>query len=119
MKWRAKTNSIVLALATIIASPLVVLNYFICGIKSHDTHAYWKSFAKLAVFSLLLPIIYFLFEAGGTAEDPTGDGIITRLLRPYGPLVLVGLIPFIAYWIGFYNFAKKIENTAAETTEKA
>jgi len=48
------------------------------GIFRFRSQAYWKWVGALALWSLA---VSFLFQAGGTLDDPSGDGFITHYIR--------------------------------------
>ena len=91
---------------------LIAVGYGI--IKKKADRTYW--IASLgAVMSNFLA--HFLFEAGGDLGNPTGDGIITAMLRQTsndGPSVLIAL-PFaiiLGYVVPFYLARKILKNKA-------
>lgn len=65
------------------------------GIWRYRYVAYWQ---QVAYVGLILWLTAFLFSAGGTLGDPSGDGLVTgavRLATADGPEVLWCLLPFV------------------------
>ena len=83
-------------------------------IKKRTDRFYWLASLGAVISNFLA---HFLFEAGGTLENSTGDGIITAMLRQTsndGPSVLIAL-PFIiilGYVVPFYLARKILKNKA-------
>lgn len=81
------------------------------GIWRYRYFAYWR---YVAYVGLTLWLTAFLFSAGGTLSDPTGDGVITGAVRTAtddGPEVLLCLLGFLPAIALCFFFLSKLHKT--------
>ncbi len=72
----------------------------VLGLVWRRTKWFWSHAAAAVVVQFLTG---FLFYAGGTLEDPTGDGLITAAVRQAagdGPIVGLVVIPALLFGWG-------------------
>lgn len=92
---------------------LIVIIAALLGIWRYRSKSYFLWVAITAVWMLAGG---FLFYAGGTLEDPTGDGLITRQVRiatQDGPgMGLFAIIFLVTYWGGVIFFVSRMVKAA-------
>lgn len=88
---------------------LIIYMAAIFGIFRFRSKDYWKWLAILFAWMLIANVMFY---AGGTLEDPTGDGLITRQIRlatADGPGMALFAIAFIVtYWGGVIWMVRKM-----------
>lgn len=97
---------------------LIVIVAALLGIWRYRSAEYFKWVGIATVWMFLGGV---LFYAGGTLEDPSGDGIITHQVRVAtndGPMMgLFAIVFLIAYWGGLIFFISRMVNAAKSVRE--
>tara|TARA_R110002124_G_scaffold89707_1_gene229352 strand:+ start:15164 stop:15991 length:828 start_codon:yes stop_codon:yes gene_type:complete len=97
---------------------LIVIVAALLGIWRYRSIEYFKWVGIAAVWMFVAGV---LFYAGGTLEDPTGDGIITHQIRVAannGPMMGLFAIAFlIVYWGGLIFFISRMVKAARAVRE--
>lgn len=92
---------------------LIVIVAALLGIWRYRSKSY---FTWVVITALWMFAGGFLFYAGGTLEDPTGDGLITRQIRiatQDGPgMGLFAIIFLVTYWGGVIFFVSRMAKAA-------
>jgi len=92
---------------------LIVIIAALLGIWRYRSKTY---FTWVAITALWMFAGGFFFQAGGTLEDPTGDGLITRQIRiatQDGPgMGLFAIIFLVTYWGGVIYFVSRMAKAA-------
>ncbi len=97
---------------------LIVIVAALLGIWRYRSNEYFKWVGITAIWMLAAG---FLFYAGGTLEDPSGDGLITHQIRiatQDGPgMALFAIVFLVIYWGGAIFFISRMVKAARAVRE--
>ena len=90
---------------------VLIVVFFFLGLYRYKSPAYWPEFSKATTYLVVASAVaQVFFAAGGTLENPVGDGIITaRIRQATNDGIIAGLmaIPVLAsVYVPFFVFLR-------------